>query len=247
MLSKALVVNSNSSNVDCLDLFFSCMEKYVGEAFFSKVYLFIDPIDHSFPSYAEVINYNAQDSFKDQMVDCLSLVKEDIILYCNEDYLFYEQADLRLAQKILNQIEGNDLSFVKFVHTNLEPYQEYKDNLFLINKDSQNNFSQTLSFWKTKDFLRIHKECPPSEIGEKGNELGHLEVFAKEVCRSLGVEGLCYYNNEKQRGQCHFDTEVFPHTASALVKGKWNLSEYYRELYPLLNLHNIPINIRGVF
>ena len=247
MPSKALVINSNSSNVDCLDLFFYCMEKFVGEAFFSKVYLFIDPIEYDFPLYVEVVNYNPEDNFKDQIVKCLSVVREDIILYCNEDYLFYGQADLGLAQKVLNEIEGNDLSFVKFVHTNLEQYKEYKDNLFLINKDCENNFSQTLSFWKTQDFLRIHEKCPASEIGEKGNELGHLEVFAKEICRSLGISGLCYYNNEKRRGGCHFDSEIFPHIASALVKGKWNLSEYYRELYPLLNSHNIPINIRGAF
>ena len=162
-------------------------------------------------------------------------------------YLFYDQADLKKAESFLSEIQNTDLSFIKFVHSNLETYQEYKPNLFLIDKHCENNFSQTLSFWKTKDFLKIHENCPDSEIGQKGNELGHLEVFAKEVCRDLEISGLCYYNNEKQRGQCHFDSEIFPHTASALVKGKWNLSEYYPEIYPLLNSHNIQINTRGVF
>lgn len=247
MISKALVINSNSSNLDCLDIFFSCMEKFVGAAFFSKVYLFIDPASHNFPPYAEVVNYKPEDNFRGQMISCLESVSEDVILYCNEDYLFYERANLELAEELLNEIADNDFSFVKFVHTNLEPYEQYKPNLFLINKHCENNFSQTLSFWKTKDFLRIHEKCPASEIGEKGNELGHLEVFAKEICRSLGISGLCYYNNEKKRGQCHFDSEIFPHTASALVKGKWNLAEYYSELYPLLASNNIPINVRGVF
>jgi hypothetical protein len=247
MIAPALVVNSNSNNLDCLDIFFSCMEKSIGSDFFSKIYLFIDPVEHKLPPYVEVVNYNSDDNYKDQMVSCLKCVDEDIILYCNEDYLFYDKANLDLAKKILNEILDNDLSFLKLVHTNLEQYQQYKENLLLIDKNCQNNFSQALSFWKTKDFLQIHEKCPPSEIGEKGNQLGHLEVFAKDISRALGISGLCYYNNEPQRGQCHFDNEIFPHIASALVKGKWNLSEYYTELYPLLAFHGISINNRGVF
>ena len=243
----SLVVNSNSSNIDCLTLFFSCMEKFIGASFFSKIYLFIDKTQYSPPSYVEVINYDSKDNFKNQMVKCLSAVKEEFILYCNEDYLFYDECNLNLAEQLLKEMEDSEFSFVKFVHTNLEVYKNYKPNLLVIDGQNENNFSQTLSFWKVKDFLKIHENCPDSEIGEKGNSLGHLEVFAKEVCRSLGITGLCYYNNEKQRGQCHFDSEVFPHTASALVKGKWNLSEYYSEIYPLLNLHGIDINQRGVF
>jgi|10_taG_2_1085330.scaffolds.fasta_scaffold50410_2 hypothetical protein len=247
MPTRALIINSNSNNLDCLGVFFTCMEKFVGSKFFSNVYLFIDPVDHPFPRYVEVVNYNPKDNFRDQMVSCLKRVSEDIILYCNDDYLFYDNANLELAEKLIDEIVGTKFSFVKFVHTNLEAYTEHKPKLLIIDKDCENTFSQTLSFWKTKDFLEIHENCPPSEIGSKGETFGHLEVFAKQVSKELGIAGLCYYNNEKQRGQCHFDSDIFPHIASALVKGKWNLKEYSKELFPLLLTHQINLGERGLF
>jgi hypothetical protein len=38
---------------------------------------------------------------------------------------------------------------------------------------------------------------------------------------------------------------VFPHIATAFVKGKWNLKEYSHELSPLLKQFGIDINKRG--
>ena len=56
-----------------------------------------------------------------------------------------------------------------------------------------------------------------------------------------------FYNGEKKRGSHHYDSTIFPHIASASVKGKWNLSEYHNELSPLLEKYQINKNIRGVY
>jgi len=55
-----------------------------------------------------------------------------------------------------------------------------------------------------------------------------------------------YYNGEPKRGG-HHDSSIYPYIATAVVKGKWNLSEYKNELLPLLNEHNIVIENRGIF
>ena len=238
-MDKALVINSYSPNIACLKLFFRCMEKYVGYGYFSNIYLFIDKSSYEPPEYVTPIYYDVNDNFRDQMVFCLSHVKDKVLLYSNEDYLFYDFANLKLADSLVNTLVDSDLSFVKFCHTDLEIYQEYKPKLFLIDKSCENTFSQTLTFWKTEDLLKIHQNCPPSEIGAKGDTFGHLEVAAKQVCRNLNIKGACYYNNEEKRGLCHFDTEVFPHTASALLRGGvWNTSEYANELKKVTEAHN---------
>ena len=99
MIDKALIINSHSSNIECLNLFFFCFETFIGQDYFNSVYLFIDECDYIPPKYAKVINYDKKDSFKDQMVYCFSNVKEDILLYCNEDYLFYDAARIDIAIK----------------------------------------------------------------------------------------------------------------------------------------------------
>jgi hypothetical protein len=58
---------------------------------------------------------------------------------------------------------------------------------------------------------------------------------------------LYYYNEEKKRGLNHYDSSIYPYIATALVRGKWNLSEYNFELKPLLEKYKIEINLRGIF
>jgi hypothetical protein len=50
----------------------------------------------------------------------------------------------------------------------------------------------------------------------------------------------------KKRGSLHFDSIVYPYIATAIIKGKWNLSEYPNELGDLLNEYKIDKSIRGV-
>jgi hypothetical protein len=237
MNKLALIINTHSSNEECLELFFYCLEKYVDQNYFNNVYVFTDATNTTFPDYVTCINYNPKESFKQQMVHCLSSVEEPNLLYCNEDYLFYDSPQLDIADDLLYELDNSDFDFIKMVHTDIEPYEEYKSKLFIIDKSCTNNFSQTLSFWKTEKFLEIHKACPRSEIGEKGDVNGHLEVLAQDICRELNIKGLCYYNGEAKRGQVHFDTEVFPHVASALIRGQWN-AEYQKEIQTIMTDYN---------
>jgi hypothetical protein len=59
------------------------------------------------------------------------------------------------------------------------------------------------------------------------------------------IKGLCHYNNEPKRGENHYDSDVYPYIATALVKGKWIMSEYSFELGSILEKYNIDINKRG--
>ena len=54
------------------------------------------------------------------------------------------------------------------------------------------------------------------------------------------------FGNEKQRGIYHYDSLVFPYIATAINKGKWNMSEYSNELDKLFGEYNINPFERGI-
>ena len=45
----------------------------------------------------------------------------------------------------------------------------------------------------------------------------------------------------------HYDSNVYPYIATALVRGKWNLSEYKNELGFILKENNIIFEKRGKY
>jgi hypothetical protein len=57
---------------------------------------------------------------------------------------------------------------------------------------------------------------------------------------------LSHYDNELKRGGNHYDSNVYPYIATALVKGKWIISEYSDQLTKLLINYNIDQNKRGI-
>ncbi len=59
------------------------------------------------------------------------------------------------------------------------------------------------------------------------------------------MNGVFYYNGEPKRGMYHYDSEIFPHVSTALVKGKWNMSEYESELGLLMSKYKVDLSIRG--
>lgn len=250
MNSPALVINSHSSNSDCLTIFFSQLEKHVDVGFFSNIYLLVDACEN-IPQYATCIKYDSESCFTDQMISCLSSIEEEIILYANEDYILYGHPDLEFLSHLASLLKDyNDLSYLRFVYADIEKlatFTEVEDkSLLYIPSYSQLCFSQTLSLWKTKDYLSIHEEGPKASIGIKGESEGHFEVLAKPVCKDLNIQGAVVFNSRnKKRGIFHYDSEAFPHVASALVRGRWNVSEY-PELEKILTENGIDTTIRGV-
>jgi hypothetical protein len=43
----------------------------------------------------------------------------------------------------------------------------------------------------------------------------------------------------------HWDSDVYPYVATAVVKGKWSYSEYVDELTELLGEYEIDPDVRG--
>jgi len=57
----------------------------------------------------------------------------------------------------------------------------------------------------------------------------------------------CYYfeSKEDKRGLFHWDSNIYPYIATAVVKGKWDYECYPEELDKLLHDYGIDPDIRG--
>jgi hypothetical protein len=62
---------------------------------------------------------------------------------------------------------------------------------------------------------------------------------------NLNMMGAYHYDGEERGGQMHFNSNVYPYIATALVSGKWNMSEYSLQLNKLFTEYNIDMNKRG--
>jgi hypothetical protein len=146
-------------------------------------------------------------------------------------------------------MEKDNISFIKLfkgsvIETPLIPYKDF-DDLYVVNKKLPYYYSQSATLWKTNDLKEIHEKGPNLHIANTDWQ-NSFEWNANDVCLKLGFESLFAFHGEARRGMYHYDSSVFPHIATALVKGLWNTREY-KEMSPLLQEYNIDSSIRGEY
>tara|TARA_R110000824_G_scaffold362133_1_gene550076 strand:- start:947 stop:1708 length:762 start_codon:yes stop_codon:yes gene_type:complete len=246
----SIAINTHSSTSDVWPMFFSQLEKHFlnpsrEKGFEGGAYVFSDDFTGICQNYKTVL-YNKDSFFRTQYLECLKSVKEDFLLYLNEDYILYDKVDLSKVGEFLKILKDNpDLSFIRFTRGPNITDKKLSSDLFYLSHDQPFFYSQTAAIWRKSVLQKIHKLGPNLHIGSKGVVDGHFEVEANKVCKHLNLQGVIAYNGEPMRGDCHYDSCVFPYIASAVVKGKWNLKEYSKELFPLLLTHRINLGERG--
>jgi hypothetical protein len=235
-----IVVNTVSTCSDIWEMFFNQLEKHFPN---QKIYVFSDVNSDVYKKH-NVILYDKNLDFRTQYYESLKKVNEEYCLNMNDDYILYDDVKIKSINDILDILKNNtDISFVRVGKGYNNTNKSFDKTFYYLDPNFPFFYSQTVAVWKTKTLLSIHELSPNSSIGRKDN-LPQLEVVANDVCKSLKLNGLYHYDNELQRGSAHYDSNIFPYIASALVSGKWNLSEYGKELSELINQYNININNR---
>jgi len=250
MSDIALVVNTVHKNSDLWGMFFARLEKYVSKDFFKRKYLFTDKVNESVPEDFEVVLYDESEMYREQFLTGIKEVQEDYCIYISEDYILYDNIKEDLLLKYKDVMAKDGISFVKLfkgsvVETPFVPYKDY-DDLFILEKNLPYYYSQSATLWKTRDLESIHEKGPNLHIANIDWE-NSFEWNANDICLKLGLEGLFVFRKEARRGMYHYDSSVFPHIATALVKGTWNISEYEKELRPLLEEYKIDSSKRGEY
>tara|TARA_R110000824_G_scaffold119818_1_gene274193 strand:+ start:8987 stop:9664 length:678 start_codon:yes stop_codon:yes gene_type:complete len=224
-------------------MFFDNLDKYLPSM---KKYVFVD---EGVPDKSStIVYYDKQDSFRTQFLNCIEKVTEEYCIFISEDYILLDSPKKDLLEKYKDVLDKNKtISFIRFFKGMdfKEPKFKNYDNLYELCSIFPYFYSQSAAVWRTKDLKKIFYHSQESKIANEDYE-NSFEWKATEVCRNLDIRGLFHYSGEPKRGLYHHDCSIFPHIATALVKGKWNLSEYREELEPLLRKYKIDTNIRGV-
>lgn len=229
------------THTDCQDvwpLFAGQTKKYVPDQI--KKYIIVDSkYDDSLCDY-EAIIYDDSDIYRKRLVDTVSKISQDYILFHHEDMFLYKQADWERISKYQKFLIENDYDFIKLIRGGRKTgplVNIHHPELRLIDKSFVYIFAIQPTLWRRSCFLDICKNG-------NGNTIWQFEIEAQKFCRNIDIKG-CYVDDGGiKRGKYHWDSLVYPYVATAVVKGKWN-SEYKKELVPLMQEYQIDANKRG--
>ena len=239
MKELALIIDTNSRYSDVWAPCFGRLEKFFPKSI--KKYIFVDIASEEIPEDIQPVYYDDEDTYRNQFLGCLEQINEDYILYSSEDYILYDKTHEEKLLYLVDVLESNSANFIKLIKgpESVSPYKDYAD-IFSIDAADSNFFAQQASIWRTRDFESVFRASPST------NGRMQQEPQGSEVCRRIGISnGLQHHSGGNKRGIFHYDSTIFPCIATAVVKGKWNISEYFLELMEVFEEYNIDVNTRG--
>ena len=209
------IVYSHSDYFDVLEIFLEQQKKFGIDniqIFSNKKYN--DLNDH--------VIYEDSLSYSEKLEQCLLQIDDEYVLYQHEDMFLYSEPNLDKLDEYINILSNTEYSFIRLIKTgdcNLRASKN-SETLHDISIGSTDFFAVQPTIWKRKDFIGFLQESGKVSIWQLEGNSGAINYSFK---------GACHYDNEKPRGG-HFDSNVWPYVATAIVKGAWNFKEYKEEL-----------------
>jgi len=231
MIPQVLYTNSNCNDV--WEMFLNENKKH------TNLDLFVITDSDTFPNVSEEKIYRYKNTEPYWLVWSNALEKFGLnnFLYLQEDFILYDTVDDEKLTHLTEYLNTTDFSFIRLIKSGSLNNITINNNLFEIESTNPDIFSMQPTIWKTNEYIKIMKGVKE----EKWLENNKYKTFMIQN----NIKGAYYYNNEPKRGLNHHDSSIYPYIATALVRGKWNLSEYSFELGSILEKYDININKRG--
>jgi len=244
----SLVINTVSKNKDIWPMFFDQLEKHIPASFFNEKHIFVNHCKEDFPPGFEVSYFDSDKVYREQFVSCIGNVSDKYCIYISEDYVLYDDIRSDLIGQFVDVLDNNEsLSFVRFMRGGvvdlMHQYKSYQ-NLYKLYNSLPYFYTNQAAIWRTRDLEKIHLHGPNLHIANKDWQ-NSFEYRATATCQQLDIQGTYCYHGEQKRGLYHYDTIVFPHISTALVKGKWNMSGYPVKMKELTDHYDINTEVRG--
>lgn len=224
-----LLAYSHTDFADVWPAFFGRIKRYMP----NYKLIFLTNRDHkNIPVGVKKIFYDDNYSYTDRLNYCVSLIDEEVVLFMHEDMILYSAPLYKDIEKYCEYIKSNVFDSIKLLHVGDDAVSSTEDeNLFY---GYFSRFSIQPTIIKTATFAGIlekHKNLSIWEF-EYSIDSGGRHV----MCRKLG---------SRKRGIFHYDSDVLPYMATGIVKGKWNTTEYPKELKEISIEYCIDLNVRG--
>jgi hypothetical protein len=234
MQNLTLVTYTHSKASDVHDTYFNRVEKYFG----INNHVVLCDVNISYPGLKMFI-YDNEEKYYKQMVDALKMVDTDYVIYSQEDYILFDYVNKSKIKDLINILENDgEVSFIRLINSGINFNKiDYNNELFYLDKHNEYYFSTQITIWKTKDLIEMFETSKVETIWD--------EPLNSKFLMDLGKVGLCVKEKGDKVGG-HFNSSVYPYIATAIVKGKWNYSEYKEDLDLVFNEFGIDKEKRGV-
>ena len=231
MNNLTLLTYTNSNVQDIHHLYFARLQKYFQAL---KKQLTLTDIDIK---STECFLYPNEQPYFEQMINALDVVSTDFVLYSQEDYILYDYVDTDNLHLCIDVLSNDpQIGFVRLIQSGIDGCTNYNEQFICLNPDHQYFFSTQATIWKKNVLVDVLKKSKVKSIRD--------EPYNSAFLKSTKKQGLCTRGRGKDRGG-HFDSVIYPYIATALIGGRWNLSEYKQELAEVFNEFNINKDLRG--
>ena len=232
MHKPLVVLYTHTDAIDVWDMWYGEYEKYLNEY---EVCLCVNSgvdIDHKKISKHRKVFYDDSQTYTQRLQHIMKELGEETILFLHEDMILYSEVDHDRISQYTNLVNESKIKSVKLIYVGDRCYISNIHDELVENQYSKFSIQPTII--KTSTLLDILEDVDDLNIWDFENAINHYEGHY-----------MAKIGNEKKRGIYHYDSLVFPYVATAIVKGKWNLSEYPKELSYMLSEYQINPEDRG--
>ena len=226
-----LVIYTHTDMKDVWPSFFGQLNKFMPDY---KLYVCVNEIDKALPENCLQITYDDSKKYTNRILECLDKINEDVILFFHEDMILYSNPLHVYLEKYYEYILTDKANSIKLLYAGSGGTKSEFEDTLVQNDLSKFSIQPTIIKTKTfKELIENHLELTIYEFEDA------IKLNEKDFSATNGIE--------KKRGIFHYDSFVFPYIATAINKGKWNLTEYQTELNPIFEEYNINPFDRGIW
>jgi hypothetical protein len=245
----SVITYTNSKCHDVLNIHLKQLDKFASQI---KSYVLTNEYPKFDVGNHQIILYNDSDPYYVQWTKSLDSVKENYLIYQQEDFFLDNQVNYNEVKRCKNFLESSDYSFVRLLKVMLEgaihrpelkmkSFDDIKldDNIYdahVLDPDSF-AFMMQSTLWKKKDFIKLYEHVK-SQMWLESREWD-------KGMREIKTKGSYYYGGSLKTGKYHWEPEIWPYICTAVGKGKWNVSHHGDRLTNMLNEYKIDIGVRG--
>ena len=166
------------------------------------------------------------------MVDVLSKIPTDYVIYSQEDYVLFDYVKEDIIKEYIDLMDTDKtIGFIRLIQSGVNGMNtEYNKDLLYVDSNSEYFFSTQATIWRREVLLEMFKNSNVDSI--------FYEPYNSKFLKELGTIGL-YTKSKGERVGGHYNSFVYPYIATAKVKGYWNIIEYPKEMHELMQEYNL--------
>jgi hypothetical protein len=210
--------------------FLSRFRKYFSDV---EIYFCVNSTEQKLPEDIIPVYYDDNKTYTERLSQCIEQIGSTTVLFIHEDMILYDKPLYDKLEEYIKYVEEGSANSIKLIPVGTIIGRPELDSTLVHTTYSRFSIQPTI----------IHTDT----LLELVKEVGKVSIWEFEsLVKQRDTDYVAYTGTENKRGMYHYDSKVFPYTATAIVKGKWNFSEYPNELTEILSECGIDKEVRGV-